>query len=115
MWPFSYSRWATRMVVCEENRSLRLASCCSVEVMNGAAGERRYGFSSTERTAKLASASPSARERTVGSSSTTDSVAALPLSRPSGPKSRPAATRRPSRATSRAGNAPGSSTASRSQ
>ena len=33
----------------ELKRSLRPASCCRVEVMNGADGERRNGFSVTER------------------------------------------------------------------
>jgi hypothetical protein len=36
MWPFSYNRWAVRIVRSAEKRSLRPASCCSVEVMNGA-------------------------------------------------------------------------------
>ena len=36
-----------RIVVCDEKRSLRLASCCSVDVRNGAAGRLVYGFSST--------------------------------------------------------------------
>ena len=36
---------------------MRLASCCSVEVMNGAAGRRVYGFSSTDVTANEASPS----------------------------------------------------------
>jgi len=40
MWPFSYSRCARLIVVCDENRSFRLASCCSVDVRNGAAGRR---------------------------------------------------------------------------
>ena len=39
-----------RIVCAEEKRSLRAASCCSVEVMNGAYGRRRYGFSSTRVT-----------------------------------------------------------------
>ena len=46
-----------RIVCCEESRSLRLASCCSVEVMNGAAGLRVYGFSSTDVTLNAAPSS----------------------------------------------------------
>ena len=42
------------MVRSTEKRSLRPASCCSVLVMNGAYGRRRYGFSSTRVTAKSA-------------------------------------------------------------
>src|SRR5215510_9114615 len=55
------------MAVCEEKRSLRLASCCRVEVRNGAAGRRVYGFSSTERTAngRPSSRSTSCRSRAV--------------------------------------------------
>ena len=39
MYPFSYSRWAVRIVCWDENRSFRAASCCRVEVMNGGAGD----------------------------------------------------------------------------
>ena len=46
-------RWALK-------RSLRPASCCSVEVMNGGAGERRKGFSVTARTVKGWPARPAA-------------------------------------------------------
>ena len=35
--------------------SLRAASCCSVEVVNGGAGMRRSGFFATELTRKVAS------------------------------------------------------------
>ncbi len=65
--------------------------------MNGAYGERRYGFSSTVRTANVASASPAASPDAAASSSTTTSL--VPRRRPSSPKSRPVATRRPSTAT----------------
>ena len=50
--PRSYRPWATRITCDADSRSLRPPSCCSVEVMNGALGEERYGFSSTERTVK---------------------------------------------------------------
>src|SRR5699024_8632818 len=46
MYPFSYRDWATLMVWRAEKRSLRAASCCSVDVMNGAAGRREYGWGS---------------------------------------------------------------------
>jgi hypothetical protein len=36
MWPFSYSRCATRMTCAEDQPSFRPASICSVEVVNGA-------------------------------------------------------------------------------
>ena len=42
------------MVVWDEKRSLRLASCWSVDVRNGAAGRRVYGFSSTFSTLERA-------------------------------------------------------------
>ena len=42
--PFSYRRCATIMVCDTENPSLRAASCCSVEVVNGGAGMRLSGF-----------------------------------------------------------------------
>jgi hypothetical protein len=41
MKPFSYSRWATCIVREAPKPSLRLASCWSVVVRNGAYGERR--------------------------------------------------------------------------
>ena len=44
---------------------MRLASCCSVEVRNGAAGRRVYGFSSTFSTVNGRPSSPSASERAV--------------------------------------------------
>ena len=37
----SYRSWATRIVRLGLKLSLRLASCCSVEVVNGGAGLRR--------------------------------------------------------------------------
>ena len=52
--------------------SLRLPSCCSVDVMKGALGLERYGFSSTVRTAKSDEAKRSASPLAVGSSSTTN-------------------------------------------
>ena len=51
MKPFSYSFCATCMVALAPKPSLRLASCWRVVVRNGAYGERRYGFDSTDRTA----------------------------------------------------------------
>src|SRR3954454_12016027 len=50
MKPFSYSRWAICIVYFAEKPSLRLASCCSVVVRNGAYGLRRYGLGSTDAT-----------------------------------------------------------------
>ena len=43
------------MVWRAEKPSLREASCCSVEVVNGGAGMRRSGFFATELTRKVAS------------------------------------------------------------
>ena len=46
----SYSRWAICIVLLAENPSLRAASCCNVEVVNGGAGVRliwRWRTSST--------------------------------------------------------------------
>ena len=41
------------MACADESRNLRQASCWKVDVMNGAAGRRRYGLDSTEVTAKF--------------------------------------------------------------
>ena len=46
----SYNRWAICIVRDAENPSLREASCCSVEVVNGADGWRFVRFVSTEET-----------------------------------------------------------------
>lgn len=43
MCPASYSFWATIMVCDTVNPSLRDASCCSVDVVKGGAGERFTG------------------------------------------------------------------------
>ena len=43
MRPDSYSRWATIMVCATVKPSLWAASCCRVEVVNGAAGVRFCG------------------------------------------------------------------------
>jgi hypothetical protein len=43
-----------RMVCAGAKPSLRLASCCSVEVVKGAYGLRRAGFASTVVTVKFA-------------------------------------------------------------
>ena len=83
-----------------ENRSLRPASCCSVEVMNGAYGLRVYGFSSTLDTRIWTPVSAWASR--VASASASTVTAAFALSLPSEPKSRPVATRVPSTATRRA-------------
>ena len=46
----SYSRWARVMVLRALKPSLRAASCWSVEVVNGGAGERFRSFFSTPMT-----------------------------------------------------------------
>ena len=76
--------------------------------MNGAAGLREYGFSSTFVTRNDEPSSREARPRAASSSSCRASVRAWP----SGPKSRPVATRCPSRPTSRAWKLSGSKVAS---
>ncbi|CAM5664316.1 hypothetical protein SGRIM128S_03143 [Streptomyces griseomycini] len=81
------------MVAFAPKPSLRLASCCSVVVRNGAYGERRYGLDSTERTANRACSRAAARARAFASSRWR--VFAL-LSCPRESKSRPCATRLPS-------------------
>ena len=43
----SYNCCAARIVRCVENRNLRTASCCKVDVVNGGAGERLRCFFST--------------------------------------------------------------------
>ena len=73
--------------------------------MNGAAGRRVYGFSSTERTVKSA---PSSRGGERARVAPRRAAGRRPFSCPSGPKSRPCATRLPSSCTSRAANGPGS-------
>ncbi len=78
---------------------MRLASCCSVEVVNGAAGRRVYGRSCTERTATAAFAMPAATASAIAWSRCTTS---LVRSSPVSAKSRPVATRRPSTPTRRA-------------
>src|SRR3954470_3411278 len=50
----SYSRCAIRMVCAGAKPSLRLASCCSVEVVKGACGLRRAGLASTGGDVKVA-------------------------------------------------------------
>ena len=50
--PSSYSACATRIVWLAENPSLRAASCCSVDVVNGAGGLRVSGLVSTVSTVK---------------------------------------------------------------
>ena len=53
--PLSYSRCAT-IIVCETVKpSLRAASCCSVEVVKGGAGERWSGLCCMSPTVKAAS------------------------------------------------------------
>ena len=46
----SYSFWATRMVWLALKRSLREASCCSVDVVNGGCGRRFTVLRSIEAT-----------------------------------------------------------------
>ena len=70
--------------------------------MNGALGRDVNGFSSTRRTVQAAASSVVTSPCAAGSSSTT--TASL-VGFPSGPKSLPVATRRPSRPTSVAANA----------
>ncbi len=94
------------MVRDEENRSFRPASCCNVEVMKGAAGERRHGFSSTERTVNDAEASRAANAWAVSESRRTTSPRAL--SDPSSAKSLPVANRMPSSVARVAPNSTGS-------
>ncbi len=54
---------------------MRLASCCSVDVRNGAAGRRVYGFSSTLPTVKVRPSSPAAMARARSSSRTRSAAA----------------------------------------
>ena len=89
-----------RITCDDESRSLRPPSCCSVDVMNGAFGEDRYGFSSTERTPKSAPSRPSASALARVSSIAVTFADGLPRSS----KSFPVATLTPSTATSRASN-----------
>ncbi len=86
----------------ELKRSLRPASCCKVEVMNGAAGERRKGFSVRDLTVKPAPWRPLASERASCSSRTTTEPGAVRV--PVCPKSRPEARATPSTAASEAVN-----------
>ena len=53
-------RWALKP-------SLRLASCCRVEVVKGGAGARRAGFFSTERTVKAPAATAARAARATAS------------------------------------------------
>ena len=52
MYPLSYSCWAICIVRATLNPSLRLASCCSVEVVKGGAGVRLAGLVSMVCTLK---------------------------------------------------------------
>ena len=54
IFPSSYSFCATCIVCDTENPSLRPASCCSVDVVNGAAGDLVSGFFSTDDTVNRA-------------------------------------------------------------
>src|SRR5258708_32843925 len=109
MKPFSYSRCAMLIADLAEKPSLRDASCCSVVVRNGAYGDRRYGLRSTDRTEKSVLESRSARAAAASPSRCSSAapsccaLAAAGRSSPVGVKSRPCATRRPSTATSAAG------------
>ena len=61
------------MVRAAEKRSLRPASCCRVEVINGGCGVRRHGRSSTERTENVGRSNRSASPRAASSSRRTTS------------------------------------------
>ena len=89
-------------IVCRDAiRSLREASCCSVDVVNGAAGLRVYGLVSSEATENSEDARLATRAvATASSTCTTSADFSVPLSA----KSRPEATRRPLTDDSRAGN-----------
>ena len=86
----------------ELNRSLRPASCCSVEVMNGAEGDRRNGLWVIELTTNGTSASPAARALASSSPSTTTEPGEVRT--PVSSKSRPEARAVPSTAVSAAVN-----------
>ncbi len=94
-----------RITCCADQRNLRPASCCSVLVMNGAYGRRRYGFSSTPWTENSRSASRAANPRAPASSRCSTDAAARPVA---GSKSRPVARRRSSTLTKVALNVSGS-------
>ncbi len=98
------------MVRCALKRSLRPASCCSVDVMKGAAGLRRKGRSLTELTSNSWPVKASARN--VASSSASTRTGVLASSSPVDEKSRPVASGVPSTATSEAVNAEGVGTCS---
>ena len=105
MKPFSYSRCAVRITCCADQRNLRPASCCSVLVMNGGYGRRRYGFSSTPWTVNSRPSSRAARPRAPASSRCSTLDGARPVA---GSKSRPVASRMSSTLTSVAVNVSGS-------
>ena len=52
--PASYKRWATDIVLETEKPSFKLASCCNVEVVNGAEGDLVAGFFCTSPTLNVA-------------------------------------------------------------
>src|ERR1035438_8503259 len=81
----------------ELNRSLRPASCCRVDVMNGADGERRNGLWVIDFTVKGDPASPTAIVRASASASTTTDWGEVSV--PVSSKSRPEASALPSTAT----------------
>ena len=82
----------------EESRSRRPASCWKVDVVNGAAGRRRYGLASTESTVAVRPCRPTVRASAEAWSRTNTSSRS---GQPSSPKSRPDATRRPLTSTRR--------------
>ena len=74
-------------------RSLRPASCCRVEVVNGAAGRRVYGFVSSDVTVSASFAVPlSASDSEVACASSRTTAFDEDLSWPRSSKSRPVAT-----------------------
>ncbi len=81
MWPFSYRLWATCIVRRAVKPSLRLASCCSVLVVNGGYGCDVYGLSSSVATWNSTRDSRSASCRAAASSSSSSPAS---LSKPGG-------------------------------
>src|SRR5450756_1119161 len=86
----------------ELKRSLRPASCCMVDVMNGGAGDRRNGLWVIDFTAKGAPSRAAANPRVSASPNTTTEPEEV--SAPVSSKSRPDANDTPSTATSDAVN-----------
>ena len=106
MKPFSYSPCAARMVWRELMPRRLPAVCCSVDVVNGGTGRRRYGLVSIDETVNVAYSSDRAIAfACVSSSCTTLSLTPAAVSWPSSPKSLEPAKRRPPSDTMRESNA----------